>query len=162
MRIDDEEVEMIEEIDESDIEERLKFKISWRSVLKVVFVLIIAGVIIYYIVLGGFPSELYVYIVLIVCIIGGAVLISFEFKEEDTRQTVSTLKCLKCGFQKINSFTEGDYVFKMKGKCPECDENLQIVEIYSVNLAGKLKEEKEGHKEGKEEEKKKINLHKRK
>ena len=140
--IDDKEVEMIEEVNENDIEELLKYKISWKTILKIVIVLIFVGTVIYFSIIGVFPSDIYIYVIVIVCVIGGAILISLDFEEDITNQTISAFNCLKCDFQRNNSYENEDFIFKIKGKCPNCDENLQITKIYSVKLAEKQKEKK--------------------
>ena len=140
--IDDKEFEIIEEVNENDIEELLKYKISWKTILKIVIVIIFVVIVVYFSIIGVFPSDIYIYVIIILCVIGGAILISLDHEEDVNLQTVSTLKCLKCDFQKINSYSNGDYIFKTMEKCPNCDENLQIAEIYSVKLVKELKEEK--------------------
>ena len=140
--INDKEVEIIEDDHENDIEELLKYKISWKFILKIVIVLIFVGIVIYFSIIGVFPSDIYIYVIVIVCVIGGAILISLDFEEDITNQTISALNCLKCDFQRNNSYENEDFIFKIKGKCPNCDENLQITKIYSVKLAEKQKEKK--------------------
>ena len=67
--INDEEVEIIEEEHENNIEELLKYKISWKFILKIVIVLIFVGIVIYFSIIGVFPSDIYIYVILIVCVI---------------------------------------------------------------------------------------------
>jgi hypothetical protein len=140
--IDDKEVEIIEDVDENDIEELLKSKISWKNILKIVILIIFVVVVVYFSVSGVFPSDFYIYVIVFLCIVGGAILISLDHEEDVNKQTVSSLKCLKCDFQRINSYNNGDYIFKIMEKCSNCDGNLQIAEIYSVKLAEKQKKEK--------------------
>ena len=140
--INDKEVEIIEDINENDIEELLKYKISWKTILKIVIVIIFVVIVAYFSIIGVFPSDIYIYVIVILCIIGGAILISLDHEEDVNLQTVSSLKCLKCDFQKIKSYNNGDYIFKNAEKCPNCDGDLQISEIYSVKLVEELKEEK--------------------
>ncbi len=140
--IDDKEVEIIEEIDENDIEELLKYKISWKTILKIVILTIFVVIVVYFSIIGAFPSDIYIYVIIILCIIGGAILISLDHEEDAIKHTVSTLKCLKCDFQRVSSYNNGDYIFKTMEKCPNCDGNLQIAEIYSVKLVKELKAEK--------------------
>lgn len=140
--IDDKEVEMIEDANENDIEELLKYKISWKTILKILIAIIFLVIVIYYSIIGVFPSDLFIYVIVILCIIGGVILISLDHEDDVIKQTVSSLKCLKCDFQRINSYDNGDYIFKIMKKCPNCDGNLQIAEIYSVKLVEELKEEK--------------------
>jgi hypothetical protein len=144
--IDGEEVEIIEENDEKDIDDLLKFKISWKTILKVVIALVVLGIILYYSIIGNFPSEIYVYVIFFVCLIGEAVLLSLEIENEISLQTISTIKCQKCSFKKISRFVDGDFIFKVKDKCPNCEENLKITEIYSVKLAESRNEEKKENK----------------
>jgi hypothetical protein len=133
--IDELEIDIVEEDDEKALEELLDDSISWKQILKAVIAIILVGTAMYYSIIGVFPSDLFVYILLIVCVIAGVLLISFEREEEDSRQTVSCVKCSKCDFQSINSYEDGDYLFKVKGKCKNCYESLSIIEIYSVKLA---------------------------
>jgi len=140
--IDDKEFEIIEEDHENNVEELLKYKISWKIILKIVLIIILVGIVLYFSIIGVFPSDIYIYVILIVCIIGGVILISLDFEEDVNNQTVSAFDCLNCDFQKINSFDDGDFIFKIKGKCPNCDGNLQINKIYSVKFAKKQKKEK--------------------
>ncbi len=142
IRLNDEEIKIIEEDEEKDLEKQLNYKITWEIIFKVIFVTMIVAVVVYYSIMGAFPSDIYVYILLIVFIIGGAILISLDFEEEVYNQTISVLTCRSCSFQKINSFSDGDYIFKMKGNCPNCDGHIQITEIYSIKLKEKIKEEK--------------------
>jgi len=139
--INDKEVEIVEEVNEDDIEELLKYKISWKTVLKIVIILILVGVVLYYVIIGVFPSDVFIYVLVLLCIIGGIILISLEHEDDVDRQTVSALECPNCDFQMINSYEKGDYIFKNMGKCSNCEGNLQIAEIYSVKLAKKQKEE---------------------
>ena len=69
-------------------------------------------------------------------------MISLESEEDVNRQTISSLKCSKCDVKQFLSYADGDYIFKVKEKCPKCNENLQITEIYSVKLAEQSKEKK--------------------
>ena len=142
IRINEEEIEIIEDDHKNEIEELLKYKISWKIILKIVIVVILVGIVIYFSIIGVFPSDIYIYVIIIVCIIGGAILITVDYEEDVKNQTVSAFDCLKCDFQKINSFENGDFIFKIKGKCPNCDGNLHIAKIYSVKLAEKQKKRK--------------------
>lgn len=38
--------------------------------------------------------------------------------------------CDKCNFKAIRNFTAGDYVFKVAGKCQQCNETMYISQIY--------------------------------
>ena len=93
--IDDKEVEIIEDIDENDIEELLKYKISWKTILKIVIITIFLVIVIYFSILGALPSDIYIYVIIILCIIGGVILISLDHEEDVNNQTISALKCLK-------------------------------------------------------------------
>lgn len=151
LRIDDEDVDIIEEDHEDSLKKILKSQISWLKILRAILIFTIGGTIIYFIVVGNFPSDIFVYIFLFVCIVAAAVLISIDDEDEDNKQTISVLKCLNCSFQKNHWFVDGDFIFQLKGKCPDCDGDLQITAIYSVNLAEERDEEK---KEGEKKEKK--------
>lgn len=143
LRIDDEDIEIIEENHEADLKKVLKFKISWLKVLRWILILVIAGTIIYIIVGGDLPSDIFVYLLLIACIIGAAVLIAIDDEDEDNKLTISVQKCLKCNVQTTHRFVGGDFVFQLKGKCPDCDGDLQINEIYSVKLKEEMEEKKD-------------------
>ncbi|MHA1776000.1 MAG: hypothetical protein DRO88_09100 [Promethearchaeia archaeon] len=140
IRIDEQEIEIIEEDYEKELNELLKYKISWKTILKIIILTILAAIAIYFIVIDIFPSDAYIYSLVIVCIIGGIVLISLEHEDDTERLTISILQCQNCDFQTIKAYDKGDYVFKNKGKCSNCERNLQITGIYSVKLAKKQKE----------------------
>ncbi len=135
MLISGEEVEVLEDEGEQTIDEMMKFKISWKNILKVVIILIILAIVVYYSIIGVFPSDIFVYIVLIVCIVGGALLIGIGTEEEENNKTISSLNCSECSYTEINWFDDGDYVFKIKKKCPNCTKDLQIANIHSIKLA---------------------------
>ena len=135
MLISGEEVEVLDVEGEQSIEERLKFKISWKSILKVVIILIILAIVVLYSIKGEFPSEIFVYVILIVCVIGGALLIGLGTEDEENNKTISFLNCSGCGYQEVNWFDDGDFVFKIKKKCPSCTEELQVAKIHSIKLA---------------------------
>ncbi|MHA1611856.1 MAG: hypothetical protein ACTSYU_07380, partial [Promethearchaeota archaeon] len=137
-----EEFEDFEEDDEFDVEKFLKFNPSWKFVLKIAFVIIVIGSLIYFSIVGDLFSDLYAYILLIVCIIGGAFILSLEMEEEEVRQTISTLWCRKCELQKIIRYEDEDFVFKIKGNCPSCGETMHIKEIYTVKVRDKKKKKK--------------------
>ena len=63
--IDDKEVEIIEDVDENDIEELLKSKISRKNILKIVILIIFVVVVVYFSVSGVFPSDLYIYVIIL-------------------------------------------------------------------------------------------------
>ncbi|MHA1618860.1 MAG: hypothetical protein ACTSVZ_06220 [Promethearchaeota archaeon] len=142
LRIDNEDVEIIEEDHEDALKKVINPTLSWKKVFKVIFILVIAGIMIYYIIKGGFPSDVFVYALFFICIIGAAFLISLGDEDDDITLTISVLNCLNCNVQKTNRFVDGDSVFQMKGKCQNCDGDLQITEIYSVKLAKELKKKK--------------------
>ena len=137
-----EEIEDFEEDEDFDVEKLLKSNLSWKFLLKIGFVLIVVGSIIYFSIVGDLFSDIYAYIFLIVSIVGGALILSLEMEEEEIRQTISKLRCQKCGIQRINRYEEEDYVFKFKVNCPNCTGKMQIAEIYSVKLINKKKKKK--------------------
>ena len=73
-------------------------------------------------------------------------LISIDDEDEDNKMTISVLTCRNCSFKKMHRFADGDFVYQLKGKCPECDGDLQITEIYAVKLAEELEEKEEKKK----------------
>ncbi|RLE99569.1 MAG: hypothetical protein DRJ57_02155 [Thermoprotei archaeon] len=50
------------------------------------------------------------------------------------RRVVELVKCTECGYSEERGHTAGDYVFKVKGRCPRCGAEMRVVAIYSVKL----------------------------
>ncbi len=46
--------------------------------------------------------------------------------------TMTVIKCDKCGFSEIREFRKGDYIFKEIGKCKDCDGIAYIKSIYTI------------------------------
>ncbi|WEU40668.1 MAG: hypothetical protein OdinLCB4_001705 [Candidatus Odinarchaeum yellowstonii] len=46
--------------------------------------------------------------------------------------TMTVIKCDKCGFSEIREFRRGDYIFKELGKCKDCDGTAYIKSIYTI------------------------------
>ena len=130
-------------IDDEDEEEILKKKISLKSVLKniLLVVLIIVGALFIY--LGGQNqvSNFFIGFTLI-CI--GSSLIQMQRKEpEPTRQTLTILKCQNCDLTKVRNYQERDFVFKEVEACTSCGGMMKIIQIYSVKLKKKSKRKQE-------------------
>ncbi|MHA1805902.1 MAG: hypothetical protein ACTSU4_15410 [Promethearchaeota archaeon] len=137
-------------IDEEDEEEILKKKISFKSVLKniVIIILIIIGALFIY--LGIFPDQMTNFMVgfTLICI-GTTILQLPKRMQEPLRQTLTILTCNICGITKVRNFQAGDFVFKKtEDNCEKCHKPLQIKQIYSVKLKKnvKIEEKKESPK----------------
>jgi hypothetical protein len=130
-------------IDEEDDEDVLKKGISLKNVLKniILIVLIIVGALFIY--LGGGQDSITNFFIGFSLICFGSTLIQIQKqKPEPTMQTLSILKCLGCDFTQVRNYQSGDYVFKIEEKCNNCNEQLQISQIYSVKLKKKAKKKK--------------------
>ncbi|MHA1726284.1 MAG: hypothetical protein ACTSYC_08215 [Promethearchaeota archaeon] len=140
-------------IDEEDEEEILKKKISFKSVLKniLIIILIIIGALFIY--LGIFPDQTTNFMVgfTLICI-GTTILQLPKRMQEPLRQTLTILTCNLCGITKVRNFKAGDFVFKKtEDHCEKCHEPLQIKQIYSVKLKKNMKIEEKKESQKKEE-----------
>ena len=125
---------MIEEEDDEDI---LKKKITVKSVLKNLLMLlpIIIGALIIY--LPIIPSQYSVlswaFGFILICI--GATSLQMQKKTpEPIRQSLTILICNLCGLTKVRNYERGDFIFRRLGQCDKCNDVMEIKQIYSVKL----------------------------
>jgi len=127
---------MIEK-DELSIKERLKSKISWKSVLKNLMAIILAIIAFILINLGRinreYLSTAFIIGIFLMCI-ASSLILSESKEEKKIQQTLSLLKCSKCDIKIYKDYEDGDYVYKKSGKCIKCGSDLIITQIHSVNL----------------------------
>ena len=117
-------------IDDEDEEEILNKKVSFKTVLKniVLILLIVVGATFIY--LGGQNQFVGFFLI---CL--GATLIQVQKQPtEPIRQTLSILKCSICGITSVRHYEQGDFVFRNVGSCEKCNEPMKINQIYSVKL----------------------------
>lgn len=122
---------MIEEEDDEDI---LKKGITYKSVLKNLISLtcIILGAVFIY---SGVGNQVTSWSIGFMLICFGATLIQWQkTKIEPIRQTLTILICNLCGLTKVRNYEKGDFVYRERGKCGECNESMEIKQIYSVRL----------------------------
>ena len=131
---------MIEEEDDEDI---LKKGVTFKSVLKnlfLIFIIILGGLFIY---LGIGPDEISSWMIGFVLICFGATLMQIQKPpSEPTRQTLTILTCKLCGLNKVRNYEKGDYIFKKKDHCEKCEDFMEIQQIYSVRLKQPTEENK--------------------
>ncbi len=135
-------------IEEEDDEEILKKGITLKSVLKnlLFIILILIGVLFIYMDFGFDQLTSWSIGFMLICF--GATLIQFQKSPpEPIRQTLTILICNLCGLTKVRNYEKGDFVFKRLDKCNECEDLMEIKQIYSVRLKSptektKLHEEK--------------------
>jgi hypothetical protein len=122
---------MIEEEDDEDI---LKKKTTLKSVLKnlISITFIILGAVFIY---SGIGDQITSWSVGFMMICFGATVIQWQKSPvEPIRQTLTILICSLCGLTKVRNYEKGDFVYRKMGKCTECDESMEINQIYSVRL----------------------------
>jgi hypothetical protein len=123
---------MIEEEDDEDI---LKKKVSWKKILKnlLFIVIIVVGALFIYI--GITPDQMTNFVIGFTLICLGASLIQLQRRtKEPIRQTLTILKCNRCDLIKVRNYEPGDFVFKRTGSCDNCNQSMEIHQIYSVKL----------------------------
>ncbi len=126
---------MIEEEDEDFLNKKRSIKSILKSIL--LFFLIITGVII--LAVGNVLGLTYLFWIGIIIVCMGSVFLNVRRKpKEPLLQTLCILRCEICDFTKVQDYIEGDFVFKIHGKCSKCDGSMKINDIYSI----KLKKEK--------------------
>ncbi|MFX1498488.1 MAG: hypothetical protein ACFFBH_13255 [Promethearchaeota archaeon] len=121
--------------DEDEDEKVLKKKISLKSILKnlLMIVLIVVGAVFIY--LGGGENQIYNFFIGFTLICLGSTLLQVQrHPSEPVRQTLSILKCNLCGVIKVRNYQYGDFVFKKVDTCNECNEAMEVNQIYSVKL----------------------------
>ena len=139
-------------IEEEDDEEVLKKKITFKSVLKniLLILLIVIGFMFIYLGIGPDPISSWTIGFMLLCF--GATLIQFQKSTpEPIRQTLTILICKLCGLTKVRNYEKGDFVFKRLGKCDKCEDLMEIKDIYSVRLKSPTEKEKEKGQESKKE-----------
>jgi len=131
-------------IDEENEEEILTKRVSLKTVLKSLFVilLIVLGALIIYI--GIFPGDQFLnYIIGFALICFGTSIIQYEKDPvEPEKQTLTILKCVECGQKEVRNYSQGDFVYKIVGNCLKCNNSMQIKQIYSIKLKKQSKKEK--------------------
>ena len=128
------------ESEEKEIEELLKNKISWKSILKGILAFIFMGTAYVFI---NFFSDFSLVGFILLCL--SSVLMIPQIKQEEkNRLTISISVCenAKCGKNRVQDYEPGDFVFKISGSCSNCGGNFRIKEIYSVKLMEKKKRSK--------------------
>ena len=131
---------MIEEDDDEDV---LKKGITWKSLLKNLFVIgsIVGGA--YLIYSANTPETSYNTYIGFMLICTASMLVQVQKPPpEPIRQTLSILACTICGLVKVRNYKDGDYVFRETGKCTECKKSMEIKQIYSVRLKRPTEENK--------------------
>ncbi len=131
---------MIEEEDDEDI---LKKGVTFKSVLKNLFsiLLVILGALFIYFELG--PDQFSSFMIGFVLFCSGATLLQVQKPTpEPTRQTLTIIKCKSCEITKVRNYEKGDFIFKRKDVCEKCDGSMEIQQIYSVKLKKPTEENK--------------------
>ena len=122
---------MIEEEDDEDI---LKKGVTLKSVLKnlISITCIILGAVFIY---SGIGDQITSWSIGFMMICFGATVIQWvKSPVEPIRQTLTILICSLCGITKIRNYEKGDFVYRKMGKCGECNESMEVNQIYSVRL----------------------------
>lgn len=122
---------MIEEEDDEDI---LKKGITFKSILKnlISITFIILGAVFIY---AGIGDQITSWSIGFMMICFGATLIQWQKSQvEPIRQTLTILICSLCGLTKVRNYEKGDFVYRKIGKCSECNDLMEIKQIYSVKL----------------------------
>ncbi|MBY8986318.1 MAG: hypothetical protein KGD65_14675 [Candidatus Lokiarchaeota archaeon] len=122
---------MIEEEDDEDI---LKKGITFKSILKnlISITFIILGAVFIY---AGIGDQITSWSIGFMMICFGATLIQWQKSQvEPIRQTLTILICSLCGLTKVRNYEKGDFVYRKMGKCSECNDLMEIKQIYSVKL----------------------------
>ena len=120
---------------EEEDEEILNKGISSKTVLKTLFVvfLVILGAMFIYI--GVFPDQITNFMIGFTLICFGTTIIQLPKQpSEPIRQTLTILKCALCGITKVRNYEQGDFVFKKMEPCSQCNDMMQVKQIYSVKL----------------------------
>ena len=122
---------MIEEEDDEDI---LKKGITFKSILKnlISITFIILGAVFIY---AGIGDQITSWSIGFMMICFGATLIQWQKSQvEPIRQTLTILICSLCGLTKVRNYEKGDFIYRKMGKCSECNDLMEIKQIYSVKL----------------------------
>ena len=122
---------MIEEEDDEDI---LKKGITKKTVLKnlISLTFIILGAVI---ISAGIGDQITSWSIGFMMICFGATVIQWvKSPVEPIRQTLTILICSLCGITKVRNYEKGDFVYRKMGRCGECNESMEVNQIYSVRL----------------------------
>ena len=122
---------MIEEEDDEDI---LKKGITKKTVLKnlISLTFIILGAVI---ISAGIGDQITSWSIGFMMICFGATVIQWQKSPvEPIRQTLTILICSLCGITKVRNYEKGDFVYRKMGRCGECNESMEVNQIYSVRL----------------------------
>jgi hypothetical protein len=142
-----EEIRTYSMIEEEDDEDVLKKGITLKSVLKnlLFILLIVVGILLIYLNIGLDQLTSWSIGFMLICF--GATLIQIQKSPpEPIRQTLTILICKLCGLTKVRNYEKGDFVFKRVDKCGNCEDSMEIKQIYSVRLkspTGKTKTQEE-------------------
>jgi len=135
-------------IDEEDDEEILNKGISFKSVLKnlfIMFLIILGAMIIYF---GSGTDQVTNFIIGFMLICVASTLIQVQKQPpEPIRQTLTILLCNLCNLTKVRNYEAGDFVFKKGDLCNKCNKAMEVKQIYSVRLKKPTEENKPGKQE---------------
>jgi len=131
-------------IDEEDDEEILTRRVSLKTVLKSLFVILLIGLGAIIIYIGIFPGDQVLnFFIGFALICFGTSIVQYETQpEEPIRQTLTILKCMECGLKEVRNYSQGDFVYKIIGNCIKCNNSMQIEQIYSIKFKKQDKKEK--------------------
>ena len=131
-------------IDEEDDEEILTRRVSLKTVLKSLFVILLIGLGAFIIYIGIFPGDQVLnFIIGFALICFGTSIIQYEKQPtEPDKQTLAIFKCRECGLKEVRNYSQGDFVYKISGNCVKSNNLMQIEQIYSVKLKKQDKKEK--------------------
>ena len=122
------------EPDEDD-EEILNKGVSSKTVFKTIFVVLMVILGAMFIYIGIFPDQMTNFMIGFVLICFGTTIIQLPSQpSEPIRQTLTILTCALCGITKVRNYEQGDFVFKKTEPCGQCNDSMQVKQIYSVKL----------------------------
>jgi len=122
-------------IEEEDDEEVLKKKITFKSILKNLFFILIFILGWLFISFNFGDNQISSWSIGLVLMCFGLTFIQLQkTPPEPIRQTLTILICKLCDFTKVRNYEKGDFVFKRLDKCDKCDDLMEIKDIYSVRL----------------------------
>ena len=131
-------------IDEEDDEEILTKRVSLKTILKTLFVilLIFLGALIIYI--GIFPGDQVLNFIIgfmLICV--GTTIIQYQTEPtEPEKQTLTIQTCIKCNSTIVRDYKQGDFVYKKLENCNKCGNLMQITQIYSVKFKKQISKKK--------------------
>ena len=121
-------------IDEEDDEEILKKKLSWKSVLKNLVLIVLIGIGVMFMYIGEPDPTVNLMIGFFFICLATSILQMKKSPKDPLRQTLTILKCNSCGAIKVRNYENGDFIFKSTEVCTKCNKLMQINQIYSVKL----------------------------